>query len=533
MASQRETQNRFRYTALDIVGYNAYLADISGWTAAQQLTALGLTPEDAGQLELQNQRNGTEDPATGSTCLYINDGTEGSNPGFTSPVTTAQWANAHRFGFEIQNLNKPTESSGGGYGSAYAIVAGWTAEQDPRGHLQYNFNGSYAKLAGNLTINISEGGFIEWECVVNTSASQRNIICGQDGRTDDGIWFRDNGGEPYPVFNIGSQVKTTSDWSNPNVGERHIHRFTRRGGRVYYSYDGVEHATSYSIPNFQFNFDVLGRGGSNNALDIGIRNLVVKETGSSPSYAWNCDEITGVWSVNSGIPALAFEVQNYDDSNWDSYAGTGGRALINGGNEAIGTSPTEYGWVVSGQPAYSIPADDQFHRVVWRVAPAQPSGEWGLMDMEVDGVVVQSGINWVDAGTNTPYLGLRSGSAGTDNRKSKHVYCQLSIFGDTRNFILEKEGFEVNILGGVIGSNNVGITIPSSADSATTCSIVEIALLGSTQVTITPETGTIDGQPTLVINPNHVGTIRRIYIIAESVGGSFRTVLLNTGAITT
>lgn len=206
-----------------------------------------------------------------------------------------------------------------------------------------------------------------------------------------------------------------------------------------------------------------------------------------------------------------------------------GRLLLTGSCDSnTSTNPTEQGFsLYQAAPVIfgSIPWDGNFAVVRVVVSPSPDGGvSWGGAELFINDVSQGTLVNWVNTGvaTTASNIKLESGSEAGQGRRSKHIAYQIRIYQDNRTFELLKEGFDINVIGGVIGLEPTTVNIPATAADAEGCSIVEMQLLENTPITLNVTSGNIrykttdPASSTLTINPTGTEGIRGIYIVKDS-----------------
>lgn len=168
-----------------------------------------------------------------------------------------------------------------------------------------------------------------------------------------------------------------------------------------------------------------------------------------------------------------------------------GRLLLQAGNNG-----THYSWTV-GSVTGTVPIDGNFHEVVARIAPS-PDGRtaWGTMELFIDGISQGTDNAWLDeAGDWDTELDLQSGSRNGTSRWSKIMNVQLQVNEDDRNYVMQSEGIDRNITGGLFGLNDATIDFPVECRDAAQYAIIELNF-----ITPTPTFINVEGVPTFEIN---------------------------------
>ena len=540
MANQRSTQDRFDNTKLVIIGYSSYLNDRAGISKELHLALLGWSWQDIDSIEYLNAKSGNPDPTTGASCIVLNDlATPNSNPLLEQAVNSNLLSDMFTFGGEVIMVNKPEEADRTTFANGCCSWSwGWSPTNDPTTTQRFHFNNSnaYGTLTRSgtpATFDVVGNGYVEFDIHGFTSnpAEGVPIISQRTGRRPSG-----NGGDGMGITSTGwvgmiinDQAKQTSNWAIPTDGGTHTLRLQRNasGNRVDCYIDGVLKAGQQTTPTAQWNMDSLFYdngdaqipAGNRNPQPWSIDNIRISEDGTdehhfqmSRSSQWS--EVTGKESI--------FTISGIGDSSlwYGDGSGSANRMLIGCGRD--GTSYTYAVTTSSGASATAratIPADDKFHEVKVLISPSPDGVNWGDATLQIDGIVYGTEANWLQGGTNSQdKFGVQSGATNNQgglNRISKHSVCQLQAYQDTRNYSIGEQGFDLNVIAGVIGAEDVVIDL-SQGGGAEGCSMFEINLLEATQVTINITGGTIDGTNQVIVNPNNVGTVRRVYIMKDS-----------------
>ena len=86
---------------------------------------------------------------------------------------------------------------------------------------------------------------------------------------------------------------------------------------------------------------------------------------------------------------------------------------------------------------------------------------------------------------------------------------------------LDNLDFNANSVVVIVTEATAVLDISAAANAAEGCSIIEVQLLiTDTELTINVASGTINGQPSLVINPGNIGGITRVYITKDTTAGT-------------
>lgn len=589
MATLRTSEERFFNSRINIVGFNSYLFDYpivppwpyGGTPPADYNEGAPMDPASLFLLqgwgkdntngfvdwEYYNSADGNGDPDTGLSYMKCND--QGpDNPMVRRGINSDTWSQALSFGFELDTIFRPK-----GPGATWVS---WDRPRDPRVDKSYYFASNnntttqtfmtLRQYAGEIVVS-KDGVFsIDYQSFDGGSLPCPILSSSEVGGSSTVIREANVGGSLVVQLQVWHEglLRTADDWIVPGAGSGSPSTITMtrtvgtgaESGKFFVTptIAGVV-KTRVEVTDKDFTFSLLGKTVSNAGVPedtysqgIAYTNLSIQETTTDPAVLeYSLLDVGNRQLSNNMAESSLWLIDPYDPNQWLGSLGTESRLLVLFDLDDT-TDPANPVFEVNiqGDTPYKhtipVPSNEEFVNVRIQVAPSPDlvNRTWGNLRILVDGV--DSGVDiapadWIDTGSdNYSRFQLGSGSGGGVGRECDYVSHQLVVAQDARQYSIDSRGFDVNAIGGILGTNEATVTIPEDARFSLPGSLVEVTLLDNTPLTVTCNgSDLVNGATFVEINKSGLAPelqgIKRILLVKESNAHTDPAILSTYNAI--